>query len=315
MAATRSIPFRRLGGLPLPSQRFRFTTKDRILTVLTVALVSVLGLSSCAALSQREPGHAEEIALEHIHGLALDLDDEGILVASHGGIYRLESMTASAELTGPLGGLDFDAMGFVRAGDTLYASGHPGPTTPDTFGDPHLGLIRSTDGAETWENVALAGESDFHALSVSSADFDRLFGLDFNTLRRSDDGGRTWTDLGPLAARDLAAPGEADTLYATTTEGLAVSRDAGATFDIDEDAPPLAMVASLDEQLVGITVDERLAYRTPSGNWRLGGSTDQPQAMTAAPDGRVVVADRRGIVVTEDYGSTWTVLRAYRPHL
>lgn len=300
----------------MPSRPYQLSAQDRVLAVAVASWISVLGLTSCAALSQREPGHAEEIALEHVHGLAEDPDGEGVLIASHGGIYRLDSLSASAELTGPLAGLDFDAMGFVRSGDVLYASGHPGPTTPDIFGDPHLGLIRSTDVAETWQNVSLAGQADFHALTVTEEAPQRLFGLDFSTLRRSDDGGNTWTDLGTLEARDLLiSPQDPNTLYATTEEGLAISRDSGATFEIDSTAPRLVLVTSLDDRLAGIAADEYLVYQTPAGEWRQGGATQQPQAVIATSDGRIVVADRRGIVVTEDFGKTWTVLRPYTPHL
>ncbi|MDQ2636206.1 MAG: hypothetical protein M3Y83_04925, partial [Actinomycetota bacterium] len=66
----------------------------------------------------------------------------------------------AASIEGPLGGLDFDPMGYTIADGIAYASGHPGPTTPESFGRPNLGLITSGDGSQTWNNVSLTGTTD-----------------------------------------------------------------------------------------------------------------------------------------------------------
>ncbi|MDN4161892.1 hypothetical protein [Nocardioides abyssi] len=59
-------------------------------------------------------------------------------------------------------------MAFTDAGpDTYLASGHP---TIDERDKPiNAGLLTSTDGGHTWQETALAGQVDFHALDHPTA--------------------------------------------------------------------------------------------------------------------------------------------------
>jgi hypothetical protein len=202
-------------------------------------------------------------------------------------------------------------MGFTLADGTAYASGHPGPTTPDAFGSPNLGLITSADVGETWTNVSLTGITDFHGLTVmTSAGKPRVFGYDGSAgrLEVSLDGGLTWTAGASLAARDILAVG--DQLYATTTEGLAVSTDNGASFTVDTAAPALYIIAADDDgALAGVDTTGTLWTRLPGQEWVHGHTvTGTPQALALAGT-RIYVADDRGIALTDDAGATWTVLR------
>jgi hypothetical protein len=54
-------------------------------------------------------------------------------------------------------------MGFTIAGPDVFLGGHPPLTEP---GPPHLGLVRSTDWAQTWQPVSLRGQADYHALTA-----------------------------------------------------------------------------------------------------------------------------------------------------
>ena len=60
-----------------------------------------------------------------------------------------------------------DTMGFIvgRPG-LLLGSGHPDPAEQPELNPPNLGLISSTDGANTWESLSLRGETDFHDLDT-----------------------------------------------------------------------------------------------------------------------------------------------------
>jgi hypothetical protein len=276
------------------------------------ALITALALAGCAAVS---PPAAAPTALSHIHGLAFDPGRDVLVAATHAGVFRLDIQETPAAVTGPIGGLDIDAMGFSLVGDVAYASGHPGPTTPDDFGSPNLGLIRTDDGGATWSNVSLAGTTDFHDISVSESLASRIYGLAGSALRRSDDGGESWTSVATIEARDILTPAsDANTLFATTAEGLIVSRDAGATFSPVLDTPPLYLVTDTGTAhggLVGIDTSGTIWTQSDAdGSWSPGGQVSgTPQAMLVLrASGRLVVADDRGISASGDDGRTWELL-------
>jgi hypothetical protein len=279
---------------------------------LATAAILLSGCSTDSSPVPSPPPDSSAPEFTHIHELVVDPADGTLLVATHEGLYRLTiDADGTAAAAGPIGGLDFDPMGFTVAGGIAYASGHPGPTTPHTFGTPNLGLITSTDMGQTWTNVSLTGETDFHGLTVVT-DTDapaRVFGYDASAqrLERSLDSGLTWTPGATLAARDILAVG--DRLYATTPEGLAFSTDNGSTFTIDPDAPALFVIAAdNDATLAGVDTSGMLWTRSAEQEWIRGATVSgTPQAL-AVDGGRIYVADDRGIAVTDDAGATWTVL-------
>jgi len=296
----------------------------RILTGVALAVASVL-FAGCSASSgdagilsdgDTARGLASPV-FEHIHALTVDPDNGDLLVATHEGLYEVVvASDGTATFDGPLGGLDFDPMGFTLSGDTAYASGHPGPTTPASFGTPNLGLIVSTDRGKSWSNVSLTGQTDFHALAVSPPTNDgspaRIFGIDSSKsiVQRSLDGGTTWTDGAELVARDiLVDPANPDTIYATTEKGLAVSSDDAATFTILPQAPALYLLSanSLTNALAGIDTTGAVWTQDDTDTWVRGGTVSgTPQAVAVSGD-RLYVADDRGIVFSDDDGESWTV--------
>jgi hypothetical protein len=260
------------------------------------------------------PSSDTNVNFEHVHELVAEPSDGTLLVATHEGLYRLTiEADGSATAVGPIGGLDFDPMGFTIADGIAYASGHPGPTTPSSFGNPNLGLITSTD-LETWTNVSLTGQTDFHGLTVATSD-DRapeVFGYDASSgvLQRSRDGGSTWSPGAQLSARDILALD--DQLYATTSDGLAISSDDGVTFTVDAAAPALYVVAA-DQSgtIAGVDTTGTIWTRAPGQDWTHGHTIEGvPQAFTV--DGsRIFVADDRGIAYTDDAGKSWIVLQVH----
>lgn len=255
-------------------------------------------------------------AFEHVHELVPDPDDGTLLVATHEGLYRLTIDTdGTATAVGPIGGLDFDPMGFTIADGISYASGHPGPTTPETFGSPNLGLIVSDDRGETWANVSLTGITDFHSLTAATTPSGavRVFGYDASTARleRSLDGGSTWSGGADLTARDILA--HEDRLYATTPDGLAISDDDGATFTVDATAPALYVIAAdRNGTIAGVDVTGTLWTREAGRDWEHGHTIEgSPQAF-AVDGSRLYVADDRGIAYTDDAGASWVVLEVHR---
>lgn len=279
---------------------------------LVAILTATLLLSGCTATSVPGAIPSPEVTFQHIHKLEAGQADGGLLVAAHDGLYRLGlGNDGEATVVGPIGGFDFDLMGFAIAGGTAYASGHPGPGTAGTFGNPNLGLIASTDLGANWINVSLTGVTDFHALAASADGRTdaRVFGIDTSKQRiqRSLDGGQTWSDGAEIVARDILAVGQQ--LFATTADGLAISDDDGTSFVVDSSAPDLYLIAADQAgQLAGVDVNSNLWMRDTGGVWTPGSSvTGQPQAL-AVEGKRLYIADDRGVAFTEDNGATWTVL-------
>ena len=295
----------------------------RLLTGVALAVASVL-LAGCSS----DPGDAANVsgltppAFEHIHALTVDPNSGDLIVATHEGLYGLAvASDGTATADGPIGGLDFDPMGFTLSGDTAYASGHPGPTTPDSFGSPNLGLIISTDLGKTWANVSLTGQTDFHALTVAPPGEDesaaRIFGVDSSksAIQRSLDGGNTWTDGAELVARDiLADPASPGTIYATTENGLAVSSDDASSFEIVPQAPALYLLSAdrATNAIVGIDTSGAVWKQDGTDAWVRGGTVSGTPQAVAASGNRLYVADDRGIAFSDDDGASWTVINMSR---
>lgn len=286
-------------------------------------MTAAFALSGCAPTMDgtTDSPPATSAAFAHIHALTVDPNGDELLVATHEGLYRLViSPQGSATAEGPIGGFDFDPMGFTLSNGIAYASGHPGPTTPSSFGNPNLGLIISHDLGKSWTNISLTGQTDFHALTVSKASDGgaiSVFGIDSGrqAIQRSFDGGLTWTDGAELVARDiLADPSHPGTIYVTTQDGLAVSHDNASTFAIDAAAPPLYLISAdlVTGSLSGIDVNGTVWTREGISTWVRGGPVSgTPQAFTDSGD-RLYVADDRGIAFSEDNGESWTIIKVSR---
>ena len=268
-------------------------------------------------------------ALGHVHGLGLDPESGETYAATHNGVWLLPTdqlpdsypTRDGASVGAPrlIGGNTQDTMGFTVAGPgILLGSGHPGQGDQTSLATPNLGLIQSTDRANTWMNVSLGGETDFHDLdAVMLPDGQlRIYGWDATTgiIRVSSDSGRTWTDQPALGLRDLAAdPGNPDHVYATTEAGFLVSEDRGATFKSIEGAPALYLVdvAGETDGFVGVDVTGRI-WSFDGTSWLERGrvqGTPEALAFVGGPvEPWLLIADERGVVATADYGETVNVL-------
>ncbi len=278
---------------------------------LAVALI-VLALSACSAGTpgaSAPAGIDGDVGVEHIHGLGVDPADGVLYAASHYGLFRVPEQGTATRVADRFQ----DTMGFTVVGpNTFLGSGHPDfRKDPDL--PPLLGLIRSTDAAQSWESVSLSGEVDFHALHAAHGN---VYGWDSSSgqLMVSDDGGLTWETRSQLGMRDFAvSPADPDTLLATTEQGLVRSTDGGRTWQQVRGAPTLAVLAWTEQaSLFGIAPDGAVQHSADGGHtWTARGNAGgQPEAVTVdTRDGDstlyVAVSDR-GILASSDGGTTFT---------
>ncbi|WP_055478549.1 F510_1955 family glycosylhydrolase [Sphaerimonospora mesophila] len=236
----------------------------------------------------------------HVHGLGVDPATGKVHVAGHFGLFTVEGGRLVR-----VGDSDADHMGFTVAGPgTFYASGHPSAADIAAGRAPHLGLIRSTDAGTTWEQVALAGRADFHALQVAGP---RVYGYDAQTGRVWRGEGGRLTSAARLDLLDLAAGADApDTVYATTPEGVKVSRDAGETFRLLAGAPLLSFLDVTDQgDLIGVAPDGGV-HVAGSGDgtaWRArGGLPAHAVAFTAVSARHLLAAVMDGTIYESTNG-------------
>lgn len=245
--------------------------------------------------------------LPDVHGLAVDPErPDRLLVATHEGLVRYEDGVWSRASERPL-----DLMGFAlhpTDGDVAWASGHP----PEGGA---LGIVKSMDGGATWAPVALAGK-DIHALAVSPADPQRVWGFLAGALHRSDDGGATWRIVAPDAPSIFAlrgSPEGRDVVLATTGDGIARSVDGGATWGLLAPLRAYAVAFTADGALVGAGED---VQRSTDGGvtWTKLASPPGPIAYLAAhptdPMTMYAASFRAGVYQSTDGGASWNEIMA-----
>jgi hypothetical protein len=255
-----------------------------------IILVSLL-MAGVAACNGRIPDQPELLAVNsityqfpgnHLHGLGYDAHNERLLLATHYGLFALTD-----DGLYQLGPSRDDFMGFSLDGqnpNVLYTSGHP-------QGGGNLGVLRSEDGGQSWQQIfrGLAGETvDFHAMTLSPVDSQRLYGAFQGRLYVTRDGGQNWqtaTAAGlpwqqgfcwgvPCLTADTQ---DADKLYAGTAVGLFHSEDGGESWQLVTNE--LGMISS-----AGVS----------------------PQ------DGERLIAhtERLGVAISEDGGQSWQASRS-----
>jgi len=271
------------------------------------ALVGVV-LAAAAACSTggsdndtaARPGGGSAPEMEHIHGIGVDPEDGAVYAGTHYGLFRIDGRSATR-----VADRVQDFMGFTVAGpEHFLASGHPGEGQD---GPGSLGLIESTDAGETWHELSLSGEADFHSLEYRHG---RVYGLNSMTgqLLVSTDM-KSWQELSRTAIADFAiSPSDPDVLLATTQQGLAQSTDGGRTLAVVGSAPLMVFISwGEDGTLAGVT-PEGVVYTADdvAGAWTERGSLDgQPEALTVQSAKEIYAAANGAVMVSTDGGRTF----------
>jgi hypothetical protein len=282
---------------------------------VTIGIAATLAVAVLGACGDGDDGTAEPSApqsssdtasLEHIHGLGVNPDDGTLYIATHYGLFEAPE---GQQQVRRIGDSQQDTMGFSVVGpDRFIGSGHPDPN--DANSPPNLGLIESRDGGNTWKDISLSGEADFHVLRSSG---ERVYGFDGTQgrLMVSSDGGREWAQRTPPAAMfDLAIdPRNPDRIVVSTEAGVFSSTNAGKGWRPlrDDIAGLLAWPAA--DALYMVDGQGQVQHSADGGRrWqfmgRIGG---QPAAFMAHEDELFAGLHDGTVKRSTDGGASWTM--------
>ena len=273
-----------------------------------------VGLAFALIAAQSGAARAETVDLDridHIHGVTVDSEHpERLFLATHSGLF-LASPEGNAKR---VGGSEDDLMSFAadaESPDTFYASGHPP-------GGGNLGVMVSRDRGRNWEQLVEGASDpvDFHALAVSPADPNVIYGI-YAGLQVSADRGRSWKATGTLPddTLDLAASAhDSATLFAGTRGGLMVSQDGGESWsaaDVQQGPTTLVHVGQDGRAYAFIYGLGLMASDETATTWELrsDGFADRYLIHMASDPSRPevlhAVVDTGSIVTSRDAGRSW----------
>lgn len=210
-----------------------------------VAIAAILTIVLWRGTSDSPVSFTRVDSFLDVHGVAIDPNNPRVLyVATHRGLVR----GVDDKDWALVGDYRADFMGFTMhpSGKAFFSSGHKVPDAP------LMGVARSDDGGVAWEIIALRGQVDFHAMAISRANPDTLYGWYYRDgrLYKSLDGGHSWenpTAEGLSNANALATgPGSDNVVWAASEGGLYRSSDGGNRFEL---------VAFAGESVLAIAVD------------------------------------------------------------
>lgn len=262
------------------------------------------------------------IQLMHVHGLAYSANGQQLLIPSHQGI-AIYTDGRWSKLSGP----QHDYMGFSATRAALYSSGHPaaGSNQLNPFG-----LIKSTDAERTWQQLALAGESDFHTLATSY-ETNTIYVLNYGSNTQMPQPGLYLTQTDGIVWKQAAAngletkinalavhPSNAKTVAAGTADGLYLSHDAGDHFEARlRDTQVLAQWFDLDGEHLWVSSYTDLPALSRI-SLKDGGTSEKIDLPVLNEDAVAFIAQnparheefaiatfKRSAYITQDRGVTW----------
>ena len=255
-----------------------------------------------------------------VHGLTVNVvDSSKLYIATHHGLYLLRN---SSDLF-RIGKAQDDYMGFSSHPtdpNIFYSSGHP------SVGG-NLGFQKSSDGGRTWQRVSngAGGPVDFHAMAVSQADPNIIYGYYAGQLQRSGDEGKNWEIIGKEAGKVISLttdPKEKNVVYASTLAGLLVSRDQGETWQALSDefggSPVTALVVNPKDNQEMFSYSQKLGMAKSADGGMSWKKIDADFAKDVVyyiaidhqnPKILYAVTERLELYKTEDSGINWNKIR------
>lgn len=267
---------------------------------------------------------ASGLAGEAVRALEFAPSNPATLVAgTRSGVFRSRDAGATWERISPPGDIEL-----LNVDSIAIDPGDPQSIYAGTY---HLPW-KTTDGGKTWESIAtgLIDDSDVMSMRIDAENAARMYLSACSGIYRSEDRGALWVKLQgiPYGARRTQAivqdPGDSKTLYAATTEGLWVTRDAGESW---ERTTPGEWVVNAVEILPGsgaaaarlllgteaegvLESDDSGRTFRPANTGFTHQSVKQLVAEEANPRHLLMLLERRGLELLEsrDAGQNWTPL-------
>jgi len=266
--------------------------------------------------------HAE-VALVHVHGLAYSADGKRLMIPSHFGLAVYENGKWS-KAPGP----QHDYMGFSATSKHIYSSGHPAAGT--NLVNP-FGLLRSQDGGNTWDKLALEGESDFHVMATSwNANAIYVWNPAPNSrmkqagLHYTRNDGFSWTRVSAkgLEANPYALavhPDDPKLVAVASPDGVFESSDAGESFAKISPVQGTAVLFDLDGKHLwygSYDTGARLARARlkggPATAFKLPALTKDAVSFIAQNPARrdeyAIATFNRDVYLSKDAGRTWKAI-------
>ncbi len=202
------------------------------------------------------------------------------------------------------------------------------PEHPEVFWESGIynggGVYRTDDGGSTFVQLGDFGHNDLVSVDFSDPERKTLLAGSHEQTQRlmhSNDGGQTWTDIGPnlpAVSNFISAPLVIDAStflvgacgYADATCGVFRSTDAGLTWE--NTAPDLPVVArplwTADDAIYWSTIyDSGIARSDDRGqSWTKIAEGIVSGHPVALADGRIMDVTVDHVVVSADAGVTWT---------
>lgn len=287
-------------------------------TLGTVALALLLGVLAAPPARAAPP-----VTLVHVHGLSYSADGKRLLIPSHDGL-AVYAHGRWSKMAGPAN----DYMGMSATRDAIYSSGHPAPGS--MLANP-FGLIKSRDGGQSWQQLGLEGQADFHTLATGYAS-DAVYVVNHQANARMDrpgiystlDDGLKWQradakGLGPNVNSLAVHPTDAKVVAAGAEDGLYLSRDSGNSFErLVGGEQVLAEAFDLDAAHLWFS-----AYAGKPALFRIGLTAGAKAEQVALPpltkdavafiaqnpvrrSELVIATFQRSVYLSNDRGRTWT---------
>lgn len=254
--------------------------------------------------------------ITHGHGLAVDAADSSkVYIATHHGLLVLKNNKDLFQV----GNKKDDYMGFSphpTDPKIVFSSGHPA-----TGGN--IGFQKSEDGGFTWKKISdgVQGPVDFHAMAVSPANPNLIYGSYRGAIQQSIDAGKNWEIVGntnfPIV--NLAAdPKDENVIYAASPRGLMVSKNKGKDWSslLDGFVSTIAINPQDSQKLISFSEKLKLAKSNDGGkNWepvneRFNGETPLHTAFgKQKPNIIYTLTEKNSIYKSSDGGSLWNKVR------